>query len=79
MADDLPLRADPTRLAPEIKRALEPSGWSENQAIQFLATVIANSYPGVRGHPDIDPKVMLEENIDRWVEAFRDHARRHHA
>ena len=66
--------SDVTCLAEEIKMALACTRGRFDDMIRFIGRVIANSYPGFRGHPNIDPKVMQQKNIDDWVEAFSDFA-----
>ena len=68
--------SDATRLGADIKDALGAVQWDFDETLRFMATVIANSYPGVRGNPHVDPKVMQPQNIEHWVEAFSDYVQR---
>lgn len=67
--------SDPTQLSGEIKDALKAVNLNLDETLWFLGKVIANSYPGIRTNPKMDPQMMQKDNIDNWVHAFMDYAR----
>lgn len=65
----------PSVLTEVIKDALLNHTFDQEEAINFLAQLLANSYPGVRGHPQIDPGILTRENVENWAKSIMEHTR----
>lgn len=56
-----------------IKENLKTNSFSEDDSIQFIARLIANTYPGKKGNPNVHKTMMQSEHIRMWGEAFEDY------